>query len=246
MSYIDFHCHLDLYPDFPAAVKAAEAAGVYTLAVTTTPQAWPRNAELTRGTNFVRAALGLHPQLAAQFPKDVALWDSYLEQTRYIGEVGLDAGPRYYKSFELQKEIFTHVLRRCSSAPERKILSIHSVRAADAVLSALEKELTPIAHSVVMHWFTGSPSALKHAVAMGCYFSVNEQMLKSERGRETIASIPLDRLLTETDGPFTGHGERPAAPNDMPVILGEVANHLRLNPETLRSLLLENMKRLLA
>lgn len=246
MSYIDFHCHLDLYPDFPAAVKAAEAAGVYTLAVTTTPQAWPRNAELTRGMKFVRAALGLHPQLAAQFPNNVALWDSYLEQTRYIGEVGLDAGPRYYKSFELQKEIFTHVLRRCSSAPERKILSIHSVRAADAVLSALEKELTPIAHSVVLHWFTGSPSALKRAVAMGCYFSVNEQMLKSERGRETIASIPLDRLLTETDGPFTSHGERPVAPSDMPVILGEVANHLRLNPETLRSLLLENMKRLLA
>jgi TatD DNase family protein len=246
LSYIDFHCHLDLYPDFPAAVKAAESAGVYTLAVTTTPQAWPRNAELTRGMKFVRAALGHHPQLAAQFPKDVSLWDSYLEQTRYVGEVGLDAGPRYYKSFELQKEIFTHVLKQCSSAPERKILSIHSVRAADAVLSALEKELTPVANSVVLHWFTGSPSALKRAVAMGCYFSLNEQMLKTDSGRATIATIPLDRLLTETDGPFTSHRDRPAVPSDMPVIVGEVASHLRFNSETLHSLLLENMKRLLA
>ena len=52
---IDFHCHLDLYPDHVAAVQEAETAGVFTLAVTTTPKAWPRNHELTRGTKHVRA-----------------------------------------------------------------------------------------------------------------------------------------------------------------------------------------------
>lgn len=43
---VDFHCHLDLYPDHQAAVQASEDAGVFTLAVTTTPRAWPRNHEL--------------------------------------------------------------------------------------------------------------------------------------------------------------------------------------------------------
>ena len=60
---VDFHCHLDLYPDLQAAIAKAEAARIYTLTVTTTPKAWPRNHELTRGKRYVRAALGLHPQL---------------------------------------------------------------------------------------------------------------------------------------------------------------------------------------
>src|SRR3546814_6633089 len=45
---VDFHCHLDLYPDHAVAVRDAEAAGVFTLAVTTTPRAWPRNHELAQ------------------------------------------------------------------------------------------------------------------------------------------------------------------------------------------------------
>ena len=74
---VDFHCHLDLYPDHEAAIARAEAAGVYTLTVTTTPKAWPRNFQLTRDTRFVRAALGLHPQLAAERAAELPLWEHY-------------------------------------------------------------------------------------------------------------------------------------------------------------------------
>ena len=80
---IDFHCHLDLYPDHAAAVREADAAGVYTLAVTTTPKAWARNHELTRDTHRVRAALGLHPQLVSSRADEIALWEILLPQTHY-------------------------------------------------------------------------------------------------------------------------------------------------------------------
>ena len=92
---VDFHCHLDLYPDPVAAIADAEAAGVYTLTVTTTPKAWPRNLALTQGTSRVRAALGLHPQLVSERSSEISLWETYLPEARYVGEVGLDAGPRY-------------------------------------------------------------------------------------------------------------------------------------------------------
>ena len=128
---VDFHCHLDLYPDLESAVKEAEEACVYTLAVTTTPKAWPRNFEISRLTRHVRAGLGLHPQLVAERHTEIALWDTYLPQTRFVGEVGLDAGPQYYRSFDLQKQVFEHVLKQCAKAGG-KILSIHSVRAATA------------------------------------------------------------------------------------------------------------------
>jgi TatD DNase family protein len=80
-SGVDFHCHLDLYPDHAAAIAQAEAAGVYTLTVTTTPKAWPRNRELTEGTRYVRAALGLHPQLVAERAGELPLWERYLSET---------------------------------------------------------------------------------------------------------------------------------------------------------------------
>ena len=92
---VDFHCHLDLYPDFETAIAKAEAARIYTLTVTTTPKAWPRNHELTRGTRYVRAALGLHPQLVAERAAELALWEHHLPEARYVGEVGSTPAPGF-------------------------------------------------------------------------------------------------------------------------------------------------------
>jgi len=53
-----------------------------------------------------------------------------------------------------------------------------------------------------MHWFTGSKSEARQAAALGCYFSVNAEMTRSDRGRALLANLPIDRILTETDGPL--------------------------------------------
>jgi TatD DNase family protein len=152
---VDFHCHLDLYPDHQAAVQESEDAGVFTLAVTTTPKAWPRNHELAQRTRHVRAALGLHPQLVAERADELDLWERHLSETRYVGEVGLDAGPRFYKSLDLQKRVFQYVLQRCAGAGD-KVVTVHSIRAAKAVLDCIEAYLPPATGKVVLHWFTGS------------------------------------------------------------------------------------------
>jgi TatD DNase family protein len=245
VSFVDFHCHLDLYPDFEAAVRIAEAAQVYTLAVTTTPRAWPRNEELTRGTKFIRAALGLHPQLVAQHPKDIDIWEKYVDQSRFVGEVGMDAGPRFYRSLDSQKEVFEHVLRRCALGSP-KVLTIHSVRAAKAVLDRLERFLPPKDHSIVLHWFTGSVSDLKRAVEMGCFFSVNSQMVSSERGNILVTQIPLDRLLTETDGPFTRCLGRPSCPADVSQTVQQIAAIRALAPDQVGAQVLQNLRRIIS
>ena len=134
---IDFHCHLDLYPDLETAIAKAEAAHIYTLTVTTTSKAWPRNHELTSGTHYVRAALGLHPQLVAERAGELSLWERHLPETRYVGEVGLDAGPRFYKSLDLQKKVFRKILERRANAGG-KILSIHTVRSVPTALDMID------------------------------------------------------------------------------------------------------------
>ena len=241
---VDFHCHLDLYPDLESAVNEAEQAGIYTLAVTTTPKAWPRNFEITRLTRHVRAGLGLHPQLVAERHGETALWEEYLPQTRYVGEVGLDAGSQYYRSLDLQKQVFEHILRQCAKAGG-KILSVHSVRAATPVLDSVEAFLPPTHGHIVLHWFTGSKAEARRAVELGCYFSVNAAMLAKEKGRDLVGTLPLERLLTETDGPFTQLNGRPARPADVETTIGALANLCRLAPDVMATTVRENLRTLL-
>lgn len=220
---VDFHCHLDLYPDHSAVVRECEEAGVFTLAVTTTPKAWSRNHELAQATRHVRAALGLHPQLVAERANEVSFWEAHLAETRYVGEVGLDAGPRFYKSLDLQKHVFAHVLRCCAEA-SNKVITVHSVRSARSVLDKIEEYLPPSRGKVVLHWFTGSKAEAKRAIDMGCYFSINASMLRSERHLEMVASIPIERLLTETDSPFTKTAGRPSKPADVVTVVEALGN----------------------
>ena len=241
---VDFHCHLDLYPDHEAAIARAEAASVYTLTVTTTPKAWPRNRKLTRSTRYVRAALGLHPQLVAERADELSLWEHYLSETRYVGEVGLDAGPRFYKSLDLQKRVFRAVLERCAEA-RGKILTVHSVRSVPAVLAMVEQYLPQDLGAVVLHWFTGSRAEARRAGALGCYFSVNAEMMRTERGRNLIADLPADRILTETDGPFTKIGERPAEPRDSQATARAIARVRNTSPEALTNAIAANLRDLL-
>jgi len=241
---VDFHCHLDLYPDFEAAIARAEAAQIYTLTVTTTPKAWPRNHQLTRGMHYVRAALGLHPQLVAERASELALWERYLPETRYIGEVGLDAGPRFYKSLDSQKQVFRTVLERCADAGG-KILSVHSVRSVPLVLEMIERHLPRKRGVVVLHWFSGTKAEARRAAALGCYFSINAAMMHSDRGRALIAELPMDRLLTETDGPFTQVDGRPTEPTDTRRVIDTIASVRNLAAELIDKAVRTNLQTLL-
>ncbi len=242
---VDFHCHLDLYPDHAAAVERCERDGVFTLTVTTTPKAWLRNHELASATRHVRAALGLHPQLVAERAHEIGLWEELLPRTRYVGEVGLDAGPRFYKSFETQKEVFARVLTLCAAA-RNKIVTTHSVRATKAVLDMIEQHMPPPRGRVVLHWFTGTAAEAKRAVDLGCYFSVNAEMLANEKRAAITKALPLDRVLTETDGPFTQIDARPAVPSDVWVAVQGLARLHGTSPANIAGTVTQNLKSLLA
>lgn len=208
---IDFHCHLDLYPDPEREVRDAEAAGIYVLSVTTTPRAWPRTAQLAKGHKRIRTALGLHPQLAHERHGELPLFEELLPRVRYVGEIGLDGGAGYRKHSAVQSKVFTTALRLASDKGGR-ILTIHSRHAADEVLDHLAA--APDAGVPILHWFSGTPAQLRRAIEAGCWFSVGPAMLRSEKGRALAAAMPKDRILTETDGPFAGPPAKPLRPAD--------------------------------
>jgi TatD DNase family protein len=241
---VDFHCHLDLFPDPVSAVSDAENAGVYTLTVTTTPRAWPRNYELTHDLKYVRAALGLHPQVIAERSAEIEIWEEYLPRARYVGEVGIDAGPQYYRSLDLQKQIFTRILQKCAETGG-KVLTVHSVRATTIVLDLIESHLPRQQGQVVLHWFSGSNSEARRAADLGCYFSVNAAMMRNERGCKLVTTLPSDRLLTETDAPFTRVGDRSTAPIDVKDTVHMLAALRQTEPEDLAKTIKSNLHTML-
>lgn len=241
--YVDFHTHLDLYPDLARAIAACDHQRVATLAVTTTPKAFERNVELSAGSEFVRVGLGLHPQLVADRHLEIDLFERLLPQTRYIGEIGLDRGPAHYRSFELQQLVFSRILRACAEQGD-KILSLHSVRATKPVLDMLDEHLPPDRGGVVLHWFAGGKADVRRAIDRGCYFSVNEGMLASATGERVMREIPIDRVLTETDGPFLARGADPIKPGDVKRAVEMVASSVGSSFEDVRLQILLNFKHL--
>jgi TatD DNase family protein len=147
------------------------------------------------------------------------LFKKYFSEARFIGEVGLDASPQHYKSYSAQKDIFEQILSLCASHGN-KILSVHSVRATRDVLGLIERVLPPERSRVVLHWFGGT---------------------KSEGEWATRA---LNRILTETDGPFTNTLNEPSKPTDIPVVIKLLHSVFEGDEEELRMQILANLNNL--
>jgi len=243
--WVDFHCHVDLYKDHSALIAECDRERVATLAVTTTPKAWPRNRELAAKSAHVRIALGLHPQLVAERENELPIFERYLSDARYVGEVGLDAGPRFYRSFPAQERVFERILRACAEQGG-KILTVHSVRAVGKVLNHIESSFPQDRGRVVLHWFTGTSAEARRAVTLGCYFSINGEMLRSPKHRQLVGSLPLDRLLTETDGPFVERGGQPLRPRDVGHTVLELAEARSVSAKAMEDAVLQNLRRLVS
>lgn len=240
---IDFHCHLDLYPDPQAVVRECVARGMFVLSVTTTPSAWRGTTALSRDTPRIRTALGLHPQLAHQRKSELPLFERLLPEAQYVGEVGLDGAPEFRASWREQEFVFERVLVACRNAGGR-IMSIHSRHAASAVLDQLSSQ--PNAGTAVLHWFSGRRAELKRATDAGCWFSVGTAMLSSKSGRSLTADMPRDRVLTESDGPFAQCCGRPCVPWDVSSAVNAIAEVWGVLPASVRDAVNANFRRLLS
>lgn len=113
------------------------------------------------------------------------------------------------------------------------------------MLNHVEEFLPPEKGKIVLHWFTGTKAEAKRAVEMGCYFSINAAMLDNERHNSMVSVIPLDRMLTETDGPFTKTMERASRPADVAFVV-EALGRLYSQPAiTVAATIRENLRRLI-
>lgn len=213
---MDLHCHVDLYSNHDKILNDIEKSGFYVLSVTTVPSAFKGTVALTEKLNNCRTALGLHPQLAHQRFNELSLFDSLCDETRYIGEIGLDGSKDYIEHIEIQKVVFEHILNKCCEFSD-KILTIHSLNAVDEVLELLSTY--PNAGTSILHWLLATKKQVHQAVDLGCYFSVGPAMLHSARAKKVISWLPKNKILLESDGPFGKTNGRSALPSDVVLVI---------------------------
>ena len=154
----------------------------------------------------------MHPQIVGTPHADMTLFEELLPIAGFIGEVGLDASPQYFKTFAQQEVVFTNILR-LSVAANGRPMTVHGVRAFKRVLALIAAHDPLGVNRYALHWFSGSVGEMRKGVRLNCYFSVNEAMIASVRGREIIAALPRDVVLTETDGPFIKRDDTAIVPS---------------------------------
>jgi TatD DNase family protein len=195
---------LDLHAHLMTNIGARDIAELGALVFAATRSLDEFEETLSRRDEWAVWGVGCHPGLvSAQRAFDADRFAKLIQRTPLVSEVGLDGKAR--TPMELQRLNFRSMLGVLADDP--RIASIHS---AAAVLEVLEElEAHPI-RGAVLHWWTGSAEQTAQALGLGCYFSVNAA---SVRKMDQLDSIPLDRLLSETDHPFgdrySGSDQRP-------------------------------------
>jgi len=212
---IDFHCHLDLFPDPIQIAEECRERNLYVLAVTTTPSAWIKSNQLSVNNKRIKTALGLHPQIAFEREKELSLFDNLLPKVKYVGEIGLDGSPDFVKTLDAQIRVFYHILNACQSVGGR-IMSIHSRKAEKKVIDLLSE--FPKSGIPILHWYSGNLSEIRRAINIGCWFSINPAMVQSKSGIRIIQEIPKHRIVPETDSPFTGKYGKSYKPWDVNLV----------------------------
>lgn len=195
---MDAHMHFDLYKDRKAVANYIEFKGSYTIAVTNLPILFEKYYKDYQQYKFLKLALGFHPELVYEYKEQLPIFFKYFDKTRYIGEIGLDYSTQDLNNRESQFKVFSEIIKKCYEN-DGKILSVHTRKAHKEVLEVLSQ----FQGRVILHWYSGSLRELKVAIDRGYYFSINHQMVRSNSGMKIINMIPIDRMLIESDAPFT-------------------------------------------
>lgn len=206
---VDTHCHLnhpDLADDLPDVLDRAADAGVTRVVCAGYDMESSALAvDQARAFSGVYATIGVHPHDASKFrPEDeeglLRLCAESLGKVVAVGETGLD----YHYNLsphDVQRQVYRlHIrLAQRMSLP----LVIHSRDAGEEILDILADEGVPD-RGAVLHCFSGGSDEARTALEMGCHLGIAGTITfrNASALRETIANLPLDRLLVETDAPY--------------------------------------------
>lgn len=242
---IDTHIHLfdqKYREDLEEIIRKAQENGVVKMVVVGFDEKSSREAiELSKRFDFLYAAVGLHPE-EVQNNKDGNL--SWLRDMASdpkvvaIGEIGLD----YYWDKTYQREQIDYFQKQMAMAAELKLpVLVHSREASSDTFEVLRKNIVP----GVLHCYSGSLEMAKEYVKLGYYLGIGGVVTfkNSKEIKRVVTEIPLQRLLSETDGPYlapTPHRGKLNKPEYLPLIIASIGELKGIDPKIVEKTLFEN------
>lgn len=211
LKWIDSHCHLN-YPELSGnlqeTIAAAHRAGVMgMLTICTEIEQAESILQIANHHQNIWASVGVHPHEAESTTKQHDADEVYefliqsANQSKVVGygETGLD----YYYEHSPRQEQIDLFHAHCKAASQMDIpLIVHTRDAEEDTIRILRDYEGQIRG--VIHCFTGTAKLAQAALDLGFYISISGIITfkKSEELREIVRTIPLKRLLLETDAPY--------------------------------------------
>ncbi|MGV3615697.1 MAG: TatD family hydrolase [Fimbriimonas sp.] len=202
---IDTHCHLNdakAFPDPPAEIEAAREAGVERLIVVGThPPDWTTAIALAAQHETVFAIVGWHPNYTADYDRaTLSELEALLKHPKVLalGEIGLD----YHWDYSPRMTQYDALRDQLDLAVRVDVPVVFHAREAYSDLLDVLEARPP--HPYLFHCWAGDAAEAARAVAMGAYFGVDGPVSykKADELRAVLRTIPLDRLVLETDAPY--------------------------------------------
>lgn len=208
--------------------------------------------ELAKHYPFIYAAVGVHPSDVADLNEDTFVW--LKEQTTYaktvaVGEIGLD----YYwdKEADVQEKQRYWFGRQLQLAREADLpVIIHSRDAAADTLQVMRDNHAETIPGVI-HCYSYSPELAQEFVRMGYYIGVGGVVTfkNAKKLVETVQTIPMERILLETDSPYMAPEPHRGTRNDsrnIPYVIAKLAELKGITPQEVERITEENAYRLFA
>lgn len=247
----DSHVHLDAQEfdaDRGRVLHDALAAGVREMLIpAVTAASWPKLHALCASQPDLHPAYGLHPcYLAQHSDDDLAALEAWLHQhpAAAVGECGLD---RFEANLDDERQL--HLLRGQFEIAHRFDLPLvlHARRAFEQVIEELRrfgKSLRGVVHS-----FSGSTEQARELRKLGFYVGIGGPVTyeRARRLRRTVAALPIECLLLETDAPDQPGASRHGGRNEpafLVEVLGCVAGLRKMDPVELARATTANARRL--
>ena len=205
----DSHCHLDypeLYEQLDDIIKRAEFNQVKNLlTICTTLESFEKIKSITNKYKNVFGTFGIHPHETKNY-ENIDMDYILKVKKEYkkiigIGETGLDF---FYNHSDknIQKKSFLEHIHAASKLNIPVI--VHTRNAEHDTYQILKDEKKNSNLKILIHCFTGSKDFAKKLLDLDCYISVSGIITfeKSTELADTVASIPIENLLVETDSPY--------------------------------------------
>ena len=209
-----------------------------------------KSVALAEKYDYIYAAVGVHPSEILELNEGQIQWLKELTKMPKvvaIGEIGLD----YYwdKEPEIQERQRYWFKRQMELAKEVNLpIVVHSRDAAEDTLQVM-KEAHAMELKGVIHCYSYSPELAKEFVKMGYFIGVGGVVTfkNAKKLKETVAQIPLEHLLLETDCPYmTPEPYRGKRNNSgyLPYVVDKIAEIKQITPEEVEAVTWENAHRL--